>query len=351
MNSDAFFDDGPPLAQLQAAVAALDEYVAEVAAPRGNQEATVTKRRDAEADAKGSTPVQVFAKQPFVATQWRELRRAHVAIYGLNAIGARAAESLVRMGIGKLLLVDHTLISLGDLGEMAYTSDDVGFSRTQALRLRLQSICTAERGGSTHTTRVESFSADATHAADRAELRKKLKVSSVGNVKRPSVATPEKLDLFEALTQKQPYDAVLCCTSDVDAKMHINAICLELSLPLLDVSLSPCNSRISIHTLLPGHTCCLECVLATKDPTPEDQVAQSLASAFPAVLPHVELTAAGLLAQHTIKFLLGVGEFVPFFRMDLLTLETESYAFPPNAGCSSVTCLQRQDEACKHVVK
>lgn len=44
------------------------------------------------------------------------------------------------------------------------------------------------------------------------------------------------------------------------------------------------------------------------------------------------------------RFLLDLGEFVPFFVVDVLTFEIESYSFPPNRNCPSAACIERQDE-------
>jgi hypothetical protein len=267
--------------------------------------------------------VHLFSRQDFARAKWRDLARAHVAIYGLGGVGALVAESLVRSGIGKILLIDHARVEMSAMGEMAYYPDEVGFSRTQALRLRLQSISRTDAN-----TCVESFSADLSKDADLVELKKRLKVSSIGvnstsvvyNRSHPHASSPndamslsfsssahdsDELGLFEALTLKQPYDAIICCATDEQAKFRLNEICLQLSLPLLDVDIPPSNAKVSIRAVLPGHTCCLACIRqheeATHTFTPMDQVARSIARTFPASLPHIEATAAGLLAQSAIK--------------------------------------------------
>lgn len=378
MPRDAFFDDGPPVAQLQVAAQGLARLVRALVPPS-----------EPPADANGSggpasrpTAAQAFGQQPFVSTQWRDLPRMHVALLGLNAVGARAAEALARAGVGKLLLVDapqHSPVARDALCEMAFEADEVGFSRTQALKLRLQSLAAAAAGEHART-KVEALVADVTHAADRAELQKKLKMSVVGlgdqpasdgSDSPPSAAAKEQqradIGLFEALTLKRPYDAVVCCTADAAAKRALNSLCLELSLPLVDVELSPTNSSVSVTTVLPGATCCLDCIASARVATPMDEVVRSLASAFPAVLPHVELTAAGLAAQQVLKcvpspaaavmaasvtysprcmhrFLLNVGDFVPCFRLDMLTFHVESFSFTPNPNCASALCRERQLE-------
>lgn len=329
MNRDAFFDDGPPIAQLQAAVKSLEEFVHQAvpspAPPRtppdepsstsSTAAGDVGRRRTSTVvDTRRLTAVERFGQQEVVAAQWRALRRQHVAIYGLGAVGARVAETLVRSRVGKVLLVDHAVVAAEAMGEMAYEAEEVGFSRTQALRLRLQSLGADQDGDG--RPRVETFQADVTHASDRLALQKKLKMSAVGHADAAvsgadggggaqggaPATRGRNLGLFEALTLKRPYDVVLCCSNDAAAKRVLNTLCLELSLPLLDVEISPTNAAIALHTVLPGATCCLECIRDVRRESPMDQVVQSLAGAFPAVLPHVELTAAGYLSQQAIKY-------------------------------------------------
>lgn len=309
MARDAFFDDGPLISQLQAAVKGLAQLVH--ALVPASAPPIDTPRSPSGKRASRPTAAQAFGQQPFVSPQWRDLPRLHVALVGLNAVGARAAESLVRSGVGKLLLVDapqHSPVARDALCEMAFEPDEVDFSRCQALKLRLHSIDAGDR----LRPKVEAFVVDVTHASDRAELQKKLKMSAVGRGDQQvdsSAAAPSATDdhehadvgLFEALTLKRPYDAVVCCTADAAAKSALNALCLELSLPLVDVEISSTNASIAVTTVLPGVTCCLECIRAARVATPMDEVVQSLASAFPAVLPHVELTAAGLVAQQVLK--------------------------------------------------
>lgn len=330
MDHDVFCDDGPPISRLQAAVRALDEYVHQVVVAPPASSDDSTKADDASKNRRAPpptpTPVQLFGRQEELAlgATWRELARAHVVVFGLGAVGSLAAEALVRAGVGKLLLVDSARVQLADIGaDMGSRPDELGFSRAQALRLRLQSISTA--------TSVDSFSADVANDADLAELRKRLKASAVGvssaslahTRSRPhptagdaSVLEPLKSDsaalgLFEALSLKRPYDAVLCCATDDDvAKFRLNETCLQLSLPLLDVDVPPSNTCVELRAVLPGYTCCLECIrqqeVASHAFTPMDQVARSIARAFPACLPHVDATAAGLVAQMTIKCVVAV---------------------------------------------
>lgn len=367
---DAFHDDGPPISRLHAAVRSLEAFVHAVVPPAPASAA----RSDRPPPTAELSPVQRFRRQDIAASRWKELAKCHVAVFGLGGVGALAADALVRMGVARVLLVDalaSTTLDWSGLGRMGFYPDDVGGSRLQALRLRLQSIHTG--------VSVDSFAMDWASDADVAELCKRLKASSTAptatttklrqrlrrnqddgddelSTQEPPAENEEEendtlgLGLFEALTQRQPYDVVLSCLEDDSERLVLNQICLELSLPLLHVGLSPCNTKFFIRTVLPGHTCCLECIESLPGQEQQsnthtlDQVAKSIARAFPASLPHVEMMAGGMLAQHTVKLLLEIGDFVPFVAVNALTFEMESFAFPPNRACTNATCQERQEE-------
>lgn len=49
-----------------------------------------------------------------------QLRRSHVAVFGLGGVGSYAAEALCRSGIGELTLIDSDVISLTNLNRQLY---------------------------------------------------------------------------------------------------------------------------------------------------------------------------------------------------------------------------------------
>jgi sulfur carrier protein ThiS adenylyltransferase len=61
------------------------------------------------------------------------LRQKTVAIAGLGGLGSNAAISLVRCGVGKLIVVDHDLVDLSNLNRQFYFLEDVGKKKTDAL--------------------------------------------------------------------------------------------------------------------------------------------------------------------------------------------------------------------------
>jgi sulfur carrier protein ThiS adenylyltransferase len=68
------------------------------------------------------------------------LAQKTVAIAGLGGLGSNAAISLVRSGIGKLILADCDKVELSNLNRQAYFLDDVGKKKTVALAEYLKNI-------------------------------------------------------------------------------------------------------------------------------------------------------------------------------------------------------------------
>lgn len=68
------------------------------------------------------------------------LRAATVAIAGCGGLGSNAAVSLVRAGVGALVLVDSDVVELSNLNRQHYFRADVGRRKVDALALHLRAI-------------------------------------------------------------------------------------------------------------------------------------------------------------------------------------------------------------------
>ncbi|RHY04664.1 hypothetical protein DYB25_013063 [Aphanomyces astaci] len=124
--------------------------------------------------------------------------------------------------------------------------------------------------------------------------------------------------------------------------LHCN-IALKLSIPLIDVTLSPCSSFITVQTILPGYSACMHCHWNDKYEA-EAMVADAVSRQCPATLPQCELIAAGLVSQSTIKLLLEFGDQIPFYRLNCLDMDISTFWFKPNHECSEPMCKLKQAE-------
>lgn len=68
------------------------------------------------------------------------LKNSTVLVAGIGANGSVAAEDLVRVGIGNIILADPDVVELNNLNRQNYTSQDIGRLKVDSLKSRLKSI-------------------------------------------------------------------------------------------------------------------------------------------------------------------------------------------------------------------
>jgi sulfur carrier protein ThiS adenylyltransferase len=69
-----------------------------------------------------------------------KLSRSVVAVAGCGGIGSNAAVSLVRAGIGELIIADMDIIEASNLNRQYYFTDEIGLKKVFTLKSRLNSI-------------------------------------------------------------------------------------------------------------------------------------------------------------------------------------------------------------------
>ena len=68
------------------------------------------------------------------------LQKAAVAVAGCGGLGSNAAVSLVRAGVGKLILVDFDVVEASNLNRQHFFQEDIGRPKTEALSRYLRAI-------------------------------------------------------------------------------------------------------------------------------------------------------------------------------------------------------------------
>lgn len=70
-----------------------------------------------------------------------ELKSAHVAIFGLGGVGSFAAESIARMGVGKITLVDFDVVGISNINRQNIAfSNNIGQAKTSIMAERISLI-------------------------------------------------------------------------------------------------------------------------------------------------------------------------------------------------------------------
>lgn len=65
------------------------------------------------------------------------LSRSCVGIMGLGGLGSSVAVSLVKMGVGRLIIADHDVVDLSNIHRQHYFLDQIGQPKTKALKSTL----------------------------------------------------------------------------------------------------------------------------------------------------------------------------------------------------------------------
>lgn len=68
------------------------------------------------------------------------LEKASVAVCGLGGLGSHIAINLARSGVGKLHLIDFDVVEPSNLNRQAYSIDDLGKLKTEAMKEQLSKI-------------------------------------------------------------------------------------------------------------------------------------------------------------------------------------------------------------------
>jgi len=75
-----------------------------------------------------------------IAGMTEKLSRSVVAVAGCGGIGSNAAVSLVRAGLGKIIIADMDIIEVSNLNRQYFFADEIGSKKVFTLKSRLNSI-------------------------------------------------------------------------------------------------------------------------------------------------------------------------------------------------------------------
>ncbi|MDY6905332.1 MAG: ThiF family adenylyltransferase [Thermodesulfobacteriota bacterium] len=80
-------------------------------------------------------------QQPFISPEQQQtLQNSRVLVAGVGANGSVAAEAIVRIGVGTVILADPDHVETNNLNRQNYTAADIGRPKVEALQDRLRSI-------------------------------------------------------------------------------------------------------------------------------------------------------------------------------------------------------------------
>lgn len=192
-----------------------------------------------------------------------KLRKKHVLIIGMGALGAQSSEALTRAGIGKLTIVDRDYVEWSNLQrQQLYTEADAEDRIPKAVAAK------------EHLHAINSEVDIVAHIAD------------VG---------PEELEKLVP-----DVDLILDSTDNFDIRLMVNDVAVKYNVPWIYGS---CVGSYGMsYTILPGKTPCLNCLLG-KIPTggPTCDTAGIIQPASSQVVIHQMAEALKILTENKAK--------------------------------------------------
>jgi molybdopterin/thiamine biosynthesis adenylyltransferase len=187
------------------------------------------------------------------------LARARALVVGVGGLGAPAAATLARAGVGTLGLVDPDVVELSNLHRQPlYATADVGRAKVEVAAERLRAL----------------------HPGVRIEVRRERLGPDAAGVRG--------------------FDVVLDGTDTIAAKFAVNDAAVAAGVPLVHAGVL--GFRAQLMTVLPGASACYRCVFEEAPPPGDVPSCQEAG-----VLGPVTALVAALQAAEAIGLLAGRG--------------------------------------------
>jgi len=91
----------------------------------------------------------------------KKMKNTKVVVGGAGAIGSQVSMMLARIGIGRLIVIDHDILEEHNTANQLYTSEDIGMRKVDALREILKDFDAEYIGISDKVQNVDWESIDA----------------------------------------------------------------------------------------------------------------------------------------------------------------------------------------------
>ena len=229
-----------------------------------------------------------------------KISKLSVLIAGCGALGTAVAESLARMGVKKLILVDADVVELSNLHRVhLFTERDLGRPKVDVCMERIKEINSA-------------IEVEAHH----------------------DIITPENAELYVSEA-----DVVIDALDSLYSRLVLNDACVKLGKPMIYAGVN--REYITAKLIIPRETSCLSCFLSYD--SNDQNACETLGTTVTATT-----VAANLEVQLLLNFLRGHRED------EMLVIELDSLSFSKikmrrNPNCR--TCVKGEYPYLKGNVK
>lgn len=218
------------------------------------------------------------------ASYQEKLLNSSVLIVGIGGIGGTIAESLTRLGVGKLILVDFDVVDESNLTRQSiYNIENIQHSKIEAARNYLHSI------GETH---IEVITQKISTKPDL----EKIYTDNIFDLAICSADTPQDIDFW--------FD-------DLSAKYNIPFIAGSYASTVINYACIIPNITVDLHTFYAENK-------ITDDHLIPDKVSTS-------VIAPITFMAAGLISYKVFAMLTGLNNMCNCIQIDVLTWDIHQY--------------------------
>jgi len=214
----------------------------------------------------------------------KKMANTSVVVGGAGAIGSQVSMMLARIGIGKLIVIDHDVLEEHNTANQLYTSEQIGMRKVDALREILKDFDVEYKG-----------------------IKDKIQNVDWGAI---------------------DVDIILGCFDNVGARFFMNMIAVTSRKPYVDAGMEAYRGQV--RTIIPGKTPCFQC---WSDMLPKVEPKAGCSSIETA--PSTFFTAsyvASLQAMQVVKIVFGK-PLQPFIAFDLENGLTRPVDLKINENC------------------
>ena len=222
-------------------------------------------------------------------TGQQALKKAKVLIIGMGGLGSPASLYLAAAGIGHLVLSDFDTIDVSNLQrQITYQSDDVGESKVEVTKRKLQ------------------------------QINPEIKVRSINKSMAADQLTME-------LTMA---DLVLDCTDNMESRQLINKACVDAKIPLIVGAAIRFEGQLMFFDHSEADSPCYHCLF----PSSEEQ---TLNCSNSGIIGPVVGTIGTLQALEVIKYFVGLPSGIKnkLKLFDGKTLDWQTFAINKDPKC------------------
>jgi len=236
-----------------------------------------------------------IALEPVGEEGQRRLGQATVTVVGAGALGSNSADLLVRMGIGRVRIIDRDVVEMSNLHRFRVLGDaHVGRSKADALA--------EELAAATPGTTIE--------------------------------ALPEDLTAGNALALLEGADVVVDGLDNMETRYIINDACLELGIPWVYGGVV---GTTGMEAPFPAGGPCLRCLF----PDPPEPGALPTCESV-GIHPSIPAAIAAVQVVHATRLLLGESVEGRLLTVDLWTDQWRTMDFGRRANCPACTRGSRE---------